>query len=253
MLYNCFVFAGKPPCTTLDQHWVNVPTLPQLHGLYILCIFFKFICRCLWAVMKCQGWDQLNNLYNVENSTSLNVTAIVQMWQLITHKTQERFKLSCLKNTIHWINHHSEWVNVSVMLPTILIFVSKRGCNILLLWNLNSRVGFEPAISYFPSRQLSHHCTKWNESGFGPLLCTYRLNWAMRTSWGWWDDWDDTVLQTQDSKFEPWRSEAEHATSRSRRPQYWLSHVDGEDNFLFLSNRRDREPNPELWRERQRC
>ena len=24
-------------------------------------------------------------------------------------------------------------------------------------------------------------------------------------------------------------------------------------HFLFLSNRRDREPNPELWRERQRC
>ena len=58
---------------------------------------------------------------------------------------------------------------------------------------------------------------KWNESGFRPPLCTYRLNWARRTSWGWWDDWDDTVLQTQDSKFDPWRSEAEHATSRSRR------------------------------------
>ena len=58
---------------------------------------------------------------------------------------------------------------------------------------------------------------KWNESGFRPPLCTYRLNWARRTSWGWWDDWDDTVLHTQDSKFEPWRSEAEHATSRSRR------------------------------------
>ena len=58
---------------------------------------------------------------------------------------------------------------------------------------------------------------KWNESGFRPPLCTYRLNWARRTSWGWWDDWDDTVLQTQDSKFEPWRSEAEYATSRSRR------------------------------------
>ena len=43
---------------------------------------------------------------------------------------------------------------------------------------------------------------KWNESGFRPPLCTYRLNWARRTSWGWWDDWDDT---------------AEHATSRSRR------------------------------------
>ena len=58
---------------------------------------------------------------------------------------------------------------------------------------------------------------KWNESGFRPPLRTYRLNWARRTSWGWWDDWDDTVLQTQDSKFEPWRSEAEHATSRSRK------------------------------------
>ena len=59
---------------------------------------------------------------------------------------------------------------------------------------------------------------KWNESGFRPPLCTYRPNWARRTSWGWWDYEDDTVLQTQDSKFEPWRSEAEHTTSRSRLP-----------------------------------
>ena len=58
---------------------------------------------------------------------------------------------------------------------------------------------------------------KWNESGFRPLLCTYRLNWARRASWGWWDEWDDTALQTQDSKFEPWRSEAEHVTFLSRR------------------------------------
>ena len=28
---------------------------------------------------------------------------------------------------------------------------------------------------------------KWNESGFRPLLYTYRLN-------GWWDEWDDTSL-----------------------------------------------------------
>ena len=58
---------------------------------------------------------------------------------------------------------------------------------------------------------------KWNESGFRPPLRTYRLNWARRTSWGWWDEWDDTVLQTQDLKFVPWWSEAEHATSRSRK------------------------------------
>ena len=25
---------------------------------------------------------------------------------------------------------------------------------------------------------------KWNESGFRPFLCTHRLNWARRTSWG---------------------------------------------------------------------
>ena len=66
-----------------------------------------------------------------------------------------------------------------------------------------------------PEHTLCHE--KWNESGFRPPLCTYRLNWAKRTSWGWWDDLGDTVLQTQDSKFEPWRSEADHAISRSRR------------------------------------
>ena len=86
---------------------------------------------------------------------------------------------------------------------------------------------------------------KWNESSIRPLLCTYRLNWARRTSWGWWDDWDDTVLQTQDSKFEPWRSEAEHATSQSRRLPAILTFTRGWGrNILFLSNRRVREPNP---------
>ena len=77
---------------------------------------------------------------------------------------------------------------------------------------------------------------KWNESGFRPPLCTYRLNWARRTSWGWWDDWDDTVLQTQDSKFEPWRSEAEHATSRSRRLPTILTFTRGwgRNNFCFF-------------------
>ena len=95
---------------------------------------------------------------------------------------------------------------------------------------------------------------KWNESGFRPPLCTYRLNWARRTSWGWWDDCDDTVLQTQDSKFEPWRSEAEHATSRSRRLPTILTFTRGWGRNIFVSfKRRDREPNPELWRKRQRC
>ena len=76
---------------------------------------------------------------------------------------------------------------------------------------------------------------KWNESGFRPPLCTYRLNWAGRNSWGWWDDWDDTVLQTQDSKFEPWRSEAEHATSRSRRLPTILTFTRGWGRNNFVS------------------
>ena len=77
------------------------------------------------------------------------------------------------------------------------------------------------------------HQWKWNESGFRPPLCTYRLNWARRTSWGWWDDWDDTVLQTQNSKFEPWRSEAEHATSRSRRLPTILTFTRGWGRNIF--------------------
>ena len=92
---------------------------------------------------------------------------------------------------------------------------------------------------------------KWNESGFRPPLCTYRLNWARRTSWGWWDDWDDTVLQTQDSKFEPWRSEAEHATSRSRRLPTILTFTRGWgwNNFVsFKPPRRGTEPRTLAWK-----
>ena len=92
---------------------------------------------------------------------------------------------------------------------------------------------------------------KCNESGFRPALCTYRLNWARRTSWGWWDDWDDTVLQTQDSKFEPWRSEAEHATSRSRRLPTILTFTRGWGRNNSVSFKRPRpgtEPRTLAWK-----
>ena len=92
---------------------------------------------------------------------------------------------------------------------------------------------------------------KWNESGFKPPLCTYRLNWARRTSWGWWDDWDDTVLQTQDSKFEPWRSEAEHATTRSRRLPTILTFTCGWGRNIFVSLKPPRpgtEPRTLAWK-----
>ena len=72
-----------------------------------------------------------------------------------------------------------------------------------------------------------HHDTgnineiKW--MGCRPL-CTQRLNWAKRTSWGWWDERDDSSFQPQDSKLELWRSASENVTSGSRRhQQYWIS------------------------------
>ena len=92
---------------------------------------------------------------------------------------------------------------------------------------------------------------KWNESGFRPPLCTHRLNWARRTSWGWWDDWHDTVLQTQDSKFEPWRSEAEHATSRSRRLSTILTFTRGWGRNICVSFKPPRpgtEPRTLAWK-----
>ena len=97
---------------------------------------------------------------------------------------------------------------------------------------------------------MSRSGNKLNESGFRLPLCTYRLNWARRTSWGWWDDWDDTVLQTQDSKFEPWRSETEHATSRSRRLPTILTFTRGwgRNNFCFFQTAETGNRTPNSWK-----
>ena len=51
-------------------------------------------------------------------------------------------------------------------------------------------------------------------------LCAHNkngLNWARRTPWRWCNEWADTALQTQYSKIEAWRPEAEHTASQSRR------------------------------------
>ena len=98
--------------------------------------------------------------------------------------------------------------------------------------NICSCSEVETTEHYFISCSL-HTEMKWNESGFRPPLCTYKLKWARRISWGWWDDWDDTVLQTQDSKFQPWRSEAENATSRSRRLPTILTFTRGWGRNIF--------------------
>ena len=75
---------------------------------------------------------------------------------------------------------------------------------------------------------------KW--MGFRPPFCTHWLNWASRTTWGWWDEGDYTALQTQDSKCEPRRSEAKHASSRSRRLPTLLKLYEwaGKKHFVYL-------------------
>ena len=40
-----------------------------------------------------------------------------------------------------------------------------------------------------------------------------KMHWNKRTSWLWWEE---PRILTDDSKCEPWRTEAEHATSRPR-------------------------------------
>ena len=110
---------------------------------------------------------------------------------------------------------------------------------------------YKDKLRQYCNNQCSSVWEKWNESGFRPPLCTYRLNWARRTSWGWWDDWDDTVLQTQDLKFEPWRSEAEHATSRSRRLPTILTFTHGWGRNIFVSLKPPRpgtEPRTLAWK-----
>ena len=98
---------------------------------------------------------------------------------------------------------------------------------------------FLEALIYYtnmePCRSEAELSTKWNiDDRMGRNEMKYRLNWARRTSWECWDDWDDTVLQTQDSKFEPWRSEAEHATSRSRRLPTILTFTRGWGRNIFV-------------------
>ena len=70
-----------------------------------------------------------------------------------------------------------------------------------------------------------------------PPLCTYRLNWAGRTFWGWWDEWDDTVLQTQNSKFEPCDlRRSSLPLGHGGSSQYWIFTSEQVRNIMFLWN-----------------
>ena len=100
-------------------------------------------------------------------------------------------------------------------------FSNKPFSSFYLRYGLTVRARFMKA-SHFHHLEVwyveeNHAEMKCNEWGFRPFLCTYRLNWARRASSVWWNECDDTALQSHDSKNDPWWSEAEHATVRSRR------------------------------------
>ena len=133
---------------------------------------------------------------------------------------------------------HRRWANFKTTLGRCPLFADRPPCipqhiN-LVLHNTSVNMGTSASAVLNPTLELAWYM-KWNESGFRPPLCTYRLNWARSTSWGWWDKWDDTVLQTQDSKLEPWRSEAELATSRLRRLPTILSFTRKWGRNIFVS------------------
>ena len=87
---------------------------------------------------------------------------------------------------------------------------------------------------------------KWNEWGFRPHLCTYRLHWAKRTSWWWWDEWDDTAFQPHESKFKPWRSDRwPLPLGQGGSTQYWIFTSEGGGIICFFEAwRPERETNP---------
>ena len=110
----------------------------------------------------------------------------------------------------------------------------------MIKFTLNSFAG--EYASHFEWYSFSHLISPWpsapfeikrNESGFRPPFCTYRLNWARITSRGWWDKWNDTALQTQDSKYKTWMSESEHATSWSRSFTEFYGWM-GKKHFCFF-------------------
>ena len=69
---------------------------------------------------------------------------------------------------------------------------------------------------------------KWNESGFRPPFCTYRLNWA-RT--GEPPEDGEMIEMTLSSRYKIQNSST-LPLGHGGSPQYWLSHVDGEETFF---------------------
>ena len=125
--------------------------------------------------------------------------------------------------------------------PQYSIFANERGRNILFLWNLKARVGFDPMISHFLSRQLYPLHQGPHPLFFQALplrISTpyfinkeHKLNWARRTSWGWWDEWDDTSFEIR--ILAVW-GRARYLSVTEAPHNIWSLRMSGEETFCFF-------------------
>ena len=61
--------------------------------------------------------------------------------------------------------------------------------NVCLYSNIAISLGFQTWVIFtYLKLWVVVNEMKYNESGFRPPLCTYRLNWGRRLPWGWWYD-----------------------------------------------------------------
>ena len=160
---------------------------------------------------------------------------VVLFWSVIS---DPRLTLSYLqKRSIRrkrtYGNHEMQWVTLCTVFVVVDI--------VCILLQYDKRIGWN--IYYrIPSRHETL-CYCW--LNVDPASTTLYQHWAgywvesneVLTFWGWWDEWDDTALQAQNSKFVPWRSEVEHATARSQSPpphNIDFLRMSGEETFCFF-------------------
>ena len=120
---------------------------------------------------------------------------------------------------------------IQALVVTVLLSFKETSHNIKSL-----RVSEELNEKKWTNKWKNERANEWpNEQiyDFRLHLFIYRLNWVRRI-WGWRDEWYDTVLWTQDSKFKPWWSQY---YPRSRRLPTILNLYEwAKKKLLFLRN-----------------
>ena len=63
------------------------------------------------------------------------------------------------------------------------------------------------------------------------------LTWAKKTSWGWWETWDDTALQTHDSNLGGLRPNTPPPSHGCYHAQHWIPTSERGRNFFWFEKR----------------